>query len=271
MKLIEVNGDRMPALGLGTWQLKGGACREAVRHALELGYRHIDTARMYGNEEAVGRGVRDSGVDRSGVWITSKIWLDALEHDAFLRSAEASLKALGTDYLDLLLIHWPSQEVPLDEPLAALKELAAQGKARHIGVSNFTPPLLEQALDTAPIVCNQVEYHPFLSQRRLLTMVQRHGLILTAYSPLARGRVPGDGTLREIGRHHGKRAAQVALRWLLQQERVAAIPRAASPEHRRQNLEVFDFELSAEEMAQIDDLARGERLSDPSFAPNWER
>lgn len=268
---VDVGGEGIPALGFGTWQLQGEACTEAVADALDLGYRHIDTAEAYGNEEEVGRGIRRSGVDRDEIFLTTKVWWKDLSHDECLRAAEESLRKLGLFQVDLLLIHWPDPTVPLDEPLEAMQELKNDGKIRHMGVSNFTPSLLEEALDKAPVVCNQVEYHPFLAQNELLGLAREHGLMLTAYSPLARAKVMEDETLREIGEAHGKSAAQVALRWLLQQDRVAAIPRARSSEHRKENLRVFDFELSDEEMGRIADLDEGLRIIDPDFAPDWER
>lgn len=268
---VPVGDSRMPALGFGTWQLEGSACVEAVTDALDLGYRHIDTAQAYGNEEQVGEGLRRSGVDRDDVWITTKVWWKNLSHDDCLASARASLDRLGLDTVDLLLIHWPDDDVPMDEPLAALTELRRGSAVREIGVSNFTPSLLETAVTRAPVACNQVEYHPFLAQDGLLETARSHDVAVTAYSPLARGRVVDDPVLGEIGAAHGKSAVQVALRWLIQQPGVAAIPRAADAGHRRANLDVFDFELDPEEMARVADLDEGLRLVDPAFAPRWER
>lgn len=267
----EIQGTEVPALGLGTWMLEGRECREAIRDALEVGYRHLDTAQAYGNEEEVGRGLADSGVPRDEVWLTTKLWLENLDHEKAIESARGSLHRLGTDYVDLLLIHWPpTSDLPIAEPLRAMRRLQGDGLVRHIGVSNFPPSLLDEALDEAEIFCEQVEYHPFLAQDALLQACEEWDLLLTAYSPLARGEVLEDETLREIGRRHGKSPAQVTLRWLLQQEQVAAVPKAASAEHRRSNFEVFDFELSLDEMEAIHGLARGERIIDPEFAPRWE-
>ena len=267
----EIQGAEVPALGLGTWMLEGRACRESVRDALEVGYRHLDTAQAYGNEEEVGRGLADSGVPRDEVWLTTKLWLENLDHDRAIESARASLRRLGTEYVDLLLIHWPPEGgLSVAEPLRAMRRLQADGLVRHIGVSNFPPSLLDEALDEAEIFCEQVEYHPFLGQDDILQACEEWDLLLTAYSPLARGAVLTDGTLREIGGRHGKSPAQVTLRWLLQQEQVAAVPKAASAEHRRGNFDVFDFELSLDEMEAIHALARGQRLIDPEFAPRWE-
>lgn len=266
----EVQGERVPTLGLGTWKLRDEECVEAVRDALEIGYRHVDTAQIYANEEAVGRGLRESGVPRDEIFLTTKVWLDNLGHDDAVASTEASLRKLGTEHVDLLLIHWPNDELSLEEPLAALAELQERGRARHIGVSNFTPTLLDQALGITPLFAVQVEYHPFLSQDDLLERVRERDMMLTAYSPIARGGVADDPVLREIGRAHGKSAAQVTLRWLVQQDSVTAIPKASDAEHRRSNFDIWDFRLTGDEMERIADLARGERLVDPDIAPDWE-
>lgn len=271
MKYIDIEGDRLPGLGSGTYELTGNACREALKDALDIGYRHIDTAESYNNEEEVGRALRESPVDRDGIFLTTKVWFDKLGHDDFLDSANASLRRLRTDYVDLLLIHWPNSSTPLQGPLDALMELKEEGKARHIGVSNFTPSLLDEAAEHAPVVCNQVEYHPYLSQESLLERARAHELMLTAYAPLAQGKVGSDSVLYDIGEHHGKSAEQIALRWLLQQDRVAAIPRSSSAAHRRSNFEIFDFELSGDEMDRVFDLTDEERLIDPPWAPEWER
>jgi len=266
----EIQGRSIPALGFGTFQFEGEACYRGVREALDIGYRHIDTAQMYGNEEEVGRALRDAGLARDEVFLTTKIWRDHLAPEDARRTTVESLDKLGVDAVDLLLIHWPNDDVPLDETLAVMVEMHQEGKTRSIGVSNFPSALLRRALELAPIVCNQVEYHPFLGQETLLGIAREHDLLLTAYSPLARGLVPEDPTLREIGRRHGKSAVQVALRWLIQQPQVAAIPKAATAEHRRANFEIFDFELSEEEMRRIHGLERGQRVIDPPFGPDWD-
>jgi len=271
METLEARGARIPALGFGTWQLTGGTCAKRVREALEIGYRHLDTAQMYENEEEVGRGMRDASVDREEVFLTTKLWLDNLTRRAVRESTEGSLRRLGTEYLDLLLIHWPSEEVPLEETLEAMSALREEGRIRHLGVSNFPPSWLARADEAAPVVCDQVEYHPLLSQERLLESVRERGLALVAYSPLAHGLVAKEKALTEIGREHDKSAAQVALRWLLQQDAVGVIPKAASRRHMEENLDVFDFELDAEEMRRIAALDRGERTIDPDIAPDWER
>lgn len=270
MHYVEIQGEQVPKIGLGTWMLEGDACRAVVERALELGYRHIDTAQAYGNESKVGGALETSGIDRDEIFLTTKIAFDNLRRDAVLRSAHESRRRLASEYVDLLLVHWPSPDVPLGETLEAMMELQEDGVTRHVGVSNFPPSLLEEALTIAPILAVQVEYHPFLAQHRLLAMCRRADLMLTAYSPLARGRVAKEPVLQEIGERHGKTAAQVALRWLVQQTDVAAIPKASSEEHLRDDIDVFDFALSLDEVHRVDGLARGERLIDPEWAPRWE-
>lgn len=297
-----IQGEDVPALGLGTYQLKGDTCREGVRHALDIGYRHVDTAEMYGNEEAVGQGLQDADVDRDAVFLTTKVWHTHLAPADVRTAAEASLRKLQTGYVDLLLIHWPNASVPLEATLDAFLDLQTEGKTRHIGVSNFPPALLRRALDHAPIFCNQVEYHPFLSQQPLLDVAREHDVLLTAYSPLAQGDVlrrdvsprralealqrngspsariveaaknllgTGPSVLKSLGERYDKSPAQITLRWLVQQDRVAAIPKAASAEHRAANFDVFDFELTDAEMQLIHGLAQGDRHVDPHFAPDW--
>jgi len=272
MKYVEMKGARVPALGLGTWQLGGRACYDAVRQALELGYRHIDTAQMYGNEAEVGRALRDSGIARGELFITTKVAPGNAAAAATRRSSEESLKRLGLDQVDLLLIHWPTGETPIKETLAALGQLRQAQKTRFIGVSNFNVALLREAVETlgADLLCNQVEYHPFLSQRAVLAAVQRHGLMLTAYTPLGRGHVQRSKALVEIGRRYGKSAAQVALRWLLDQDNVAAIPKAASRAHAAANIDIFDFTLGADDRAAIDAMRGNLRVVDPGWGPAWD-
>lgn len=270
MQYVSVQGVDIPALGLGTWQITGEECREAVEHALSSGYRHIDTAQGYGNEDDVGTAIARSDVPRDDIFLTTKIWHTQTSYDAAGRSIDDSLSKLGTDYVDLLLIHWPT-DVPVEDTLEAMADAREAGKVRHIGVSNFTPTLVEEALEHEKLLCNQVEYHPFLSQDRLLEQARDNDMMLTAYSPLARGQAVNEDLLIEIGEEYGKSPAQVALRWLIQQDNVAAIPKAASAAHREANLDIFDFELSADQMQQIRQLDRGERIIDPSFAPHWER
>ncbi|MDX6665620.1 MAG: 2,5-diketo-D-gluconate reductase [Solirubrobacteraceae bacterium] len=262
----------LPSLGLGTWQMDGAEAREAVRDALELGYRHIDTARMYANEREVGEGVREAGVDRGDVWITTKVWRDDLDPDRLRRSAEGSLKDLGLDQVDLLLVHWPNPAVRLGDTLAALHRVRQDGLARHIGVANFPGNLLREAISEFPIFCNQVEYHPYLSQRAVLDVAHSHGIVVTAYSPLGSGGLLKDPVLAEIAQSRGCAPAQVALRWLLDQTGVAAIPKAASHANRATNLGALELTpLTFPERAAIDALARGKRFVNPSFAPQWDK
>jgi 2,5-diketo-D-gluconate reductase B len=265
-------GVRVPALGFGTFTLQGDTCREMVKAALSIGYRHVDTAKMYGNEAAVGAGIRESEVPRDRVFLTSKVWMDQLHYHDLTAATDDSLAKLDTDYLDLLLIHWPTERVPLSQSLRALEALQRAGKVRYVGVSNFTVALMRQAVEQngADIVCNQVEYHPFLNQQPVLGEARRLGLFLTAYCPLAKGRAAWDRTLQAIGDKHGKTAAQVALRWLIQHGDVAAIPKAASRAHARANFEIFDFALDQDDLARIAQLPGGTRLIDPSWAPPWD-
>jgi 2,5-diketo-D-gluconate reductase B len=266
---IEVQGTRVPRLGFGTWKITGRAAEEAVRDALEIGYRQIDTARMYGNEAEIGAGIRAGGVDRGDVFLTTKLWMQDLEPARVRAAAEDSLRTLGTDYVDLLLIHWPNRDVPLERTLEAMNALREEGKIRNLGVSNFPAGLLAEALEHAPVLADQVEYHPFLDQDRLLELARERDVLVTAYSPLAQGRIFDGSTLERIGETHGKTGAQVALRWLLEQPNVSPIPKASSHERRVENFDVFDFELSDDERAEIDALHKDVRTADPEWAPDW--
>jgi 2,5-diketo-D-gluconate reductase B len=268
--VLTVQGTEIPRIGLGTWQLIGRSASDGVRDALEIGYRHIDTARAYGNETEVGAGIAASGVDRGEIFLTTKIGPSDAEPAQFKRAAEESLRALDTDYIDLLLLHWPSRSIPLERTLQAFAELLEQQKIRHAGVSNFPAGLLERALDIAPLLADQVEYHPFLSQDGLLGIVAERDMTLTAYSPLARGMVARDRTLQEIGEEHGKSAGQIALRWLIEQPQVTAVPKASSHERRVENLDVFDFELTDQDRERIAALPKDDRRIDPSWAPDWD-
>lgn len=254
MEHKQIKNEEVPSIGLGTWRLSGDDCAEAVESALSLGYRHLDTAQMYNNEEQVGNGINASGVDRAEIFLVTKLSTSNFTQDKALSSAHESMKKLGTDYVDLLLMHWPNPSVPLEETLGAMRELQEEGGVKHIGVSNFSPELVEEATEHAEIFCNQVEYHPRNPQNELLEQAEDLGYLLTAYSPVAKGRITGDATLEEIGSAHNKTPAQVALRWLVQQEKVCAIPKAQSREHQESNLDIFDFELSEEEMGRISGL-----------------
>lgn len=253
MEHVTVQGVDVPALGLGTWRLTGDRCVQAVETALDLGYRHVDTAQAYGNERAVGTAIERSDVDRDDIFLTTKLDWSNRRYDDVLRSTEQSLARLGTGTVDLLLVHQPNPTVPLKETLDAMNELRDDGTVRHVGVSNFSLERLKRARDlsAAPILTDQVMYHPYWDQTDLVDHCQIHDLLLTAYSPLAQGGVLDDGTLAEIGERHGKSAAQVALRWLVQQDNVAVIPKASSREHLAANRAIFDFELTDEEMRAV--------------------
>lgn len=270
MTHYDVHGVPVPALGLGTYKLTGAAAREAVEHALSVGYRHIDTAQMYGNEAEVGAGMAASAVPRGDVFLTTKVLPDRLSADQLAPSVDESLRKLATDYVDLLLVHWPNADVPLEETLGALDGVRTAGKARLIGVSNFPPGLLREALAIVPdLATDQVEYHPFLGQDDLLGIVRQRDMVLTAYSPVAQGEVLDDGTVQGIARAHGASAAQIALAWLLGQDRVVAIPKSASAERREANLAATAVTLTDEERARIDALPKDRRIVDPGFAPDW--
>ena len=254
---VNVQGEQVPALGFGTWQLTGDEAREGTRHALELGYRQIDTAQAYGNEREVGEGIAASEVHREEIFLTTKIVGETLAGDQVGPAVDGSLRRLDTDYLDLLLIHWPTDQVPLGETLEAMMVAKDADKVRNLGVSNFRGPLLLEAMELAPIFADQVPYQPGRTQRTLLGIAAERDVMITAYSPL-RGQGVQSPVLAEIGEAHGKSPYQVALRWLLQQDKVSPIPRSSNPERRAQNFDVFDFELSDSEMASISEVRASE-------------
>lgn len=256
-------GALMPMLGLGTYGLRGAEGAAAVAKAIELGYRHVDTAATYENEDAVGEGLRASGIDRREIFLTTKVDRANLREADFVASTERSLAALKCDYVDLLLVHWPNTEIPIEETMAAAKKLVEAGKTRFIGVSNFIRPRLEAALKAAdlPIVTNQVEYHAHLNQRALLRLCQAKGVLLTAYCPLGQGSVLEDDVLLEIGGRLGRSPAQVALRWLLQKG-IAVIPKSSTPKRMQENLGALDFELDGLEMERIEGIATRKRVID---------
>jgi 2,5-diketo-D-gluconate reductase B len=273
-RTIAVGEARIPSLGCGTWELRGELCAMVVAEALRLGFRHIDTAQGYENEAAVGEGIRASGLLRDEVFVTTKVRPQLASQGALQRSVEESLARLGLACVDLLLIHWPNPEIAIGETMAALSDARRRGLARHIGVSNFTIATLAEAvrLSPEPIVTNQIEYHPYLDQTRLLAAIRGHGLAVTAYCPIALGKVVGDPVIGEIARRHGKTEAQVALRWLIQQGDVIAIPRTSKPERLGENLAVFDIQLAAEEMEAMSRLTRpGSKLiNQPGWVPVWD-
>ncbi|MDO9058267.1 MAG: aldo/keto reductase [Bradyrhizobium sp.] len=272
MQLIQANGASIPAIGLGTWELRGRTCARLVEQALRLGYRHIDTAQVYENEREVGEGLRASRVRREDVFVTTKIWTTHFAPHDLERSTKESLTKLRLFEVDLLLLHWPNPQVPLAETMGALAHVKKLGMAKHIGVSNFTVALIDEAVAACPepLACDQVEYHPYLDQAKVKDACARHGMAVVAYSPVARGRIRGDETLTRIGQAHGKTAAQICLRWLVQQN-VAAIPRSTKIERLSENIDIFDFVLSDDEMGQIFALAMPNgRMTDYAFAPKWD-
>lgn len=271
--LVRAHGAAIPAIGLGTFNAHGEVCSEAVSFALRNGYRHIDTAPRYENEEAVGEGLRRSGVPRDQIFLTTKVWWDRIGADDLQRSAEESLQKLGVDQVDLLLIHWPNPAIPLADSIAALNDAKRRGYAKHIGVSNFTIALLNEAwrLTQEPMVCNQCEWHPALDQEKLRAVVRGYGMIFTAYSPVGRGVYGENAVVSAIAKKYGKTASQVVLRWNVQHEGSVAIPKSVTPERISANLDIFDFTLSAEEMAALSALGSREgRLVKPDFSPAWD-
>lgn len=275
MQTVEANGASIPVLGMGTWTLKGQACTELVSQALKVGYRHIDTAAAYDNEEAVGEGIRASGVKREEVFLTTKVWWTDIGGGDLERSAEDSLARLGFEHVDLLLIHWPNPNVDLAESMQALNRVRTGGLARHIGVSNFPTALLAEAVrfSDAPLVANQVEYHPFLNQDRVREACRSTGMAMVSYCPLARG---GDlfsqPAVAGPAARYGKTPAQIVLRWHTQQDGVVAIPRTSNPGRLVENADIFDFSLDAGEMGGISALRqRGSRICDYDFSPVWDR
>lgn len=268
----EAAGVQIPLLGFGTWQLEPDDARRMVRTALEIGYRHIDTAWIYKNEKAVGDGIRDSGVPRDEIFLTTKIWVAHFADGDLQRQAEESATSLGT-VPDLLLLHWPKREPAMQETVRALNDARARGLTRHIGLSNFPSAAFEEAqgYSDAPLITNQVEHHPYLSNRPLIETARALGSTLTAWSPLAQGQVAEDATLIEIGKAHGKTPGQVTLRWLVQQG-IIAIPRTQKESRARENFDIWDFQLSGDEMQRISRLARPDgRIGDwldPAF--QWD-
>jgi len=274
MQVLAANGASIPAIGLGTWDLRGRTCVRMVEAALRLGYRHVDTAEMYGNESEVGEGLRAANMKREEIFITTKVWPSHFAPRDLERSAKESLARLRLAQVDLLLLHWPNPQIPLRDTLGALCKVKRMGLARHIGVSNFTVALIEQAVELSgePIVCNQIEMHPLLDQSKVVAAWRARGIALVAYSPIARGGVKDNPALARIGKRHGKTAAQVSLRFLVQQG-IAVIPRTSRSERLAENFAIFDFELSPAEMAEIGRLASREgRLVDFSYSgsPNWD-
>jgi 2,5-diketo-D-gluconate reductase B len=262
----------MPALGLGTWPMKGADCEEAVCTALDLGYRHIDTAEMYGNEEAVGAALARTSIPRGEIFLTTKVWWDKPKGPAFRAAFEQCLTRLKQPYVNLLLIHWPSPELDLPSVLTAMAKIREEGLARAVGVANFPSALLKQALalDIAPIACNQVEQHVMLDQQKLLDITQPAGIVLTSYTPVGKGEVLEHPVVRQIAEEHGATPGQVALAWLLSKELVSAIPKARGVERQAENLAAAKLKLSESDLEAIGSLPKNKRFVNPSFAPAWD-
>ena len=273
MEYFKEKNIKIPRLGFGTWQLNPRTALQSIGYALEIGLRHIDTAQVYNNEETVGEAIKQSSVKREDIFLTTKLWENhLLDKASVIKGAEDSLKKLQTDYVDLLLIHWPFPEMPLAECLATLTKLKNKGKIRFIGVSNFTKVLLEEALHWCPqIVTNQIEYHPLLNQETLLQTIRKHKLFLTAYSPLARGHITKIKQLEVIGKKYNKTPAQVTLRWLIEQKNVITVFKSDNLKRIKANANIFDFQLDSEDRKKIQKLTHNKkRILNSIFAPEWD-
>jgi 2,5-diketo-D-gluconate reductase B len=273
MQVIEAKGAQIPIVGLGTWELRGRDCVRLVSQAIKLGYRHFDTAQMYGNEKDVGEGVRNSGIKREEIFVVTKVAPENLAPRLLERSVKDSVGQLRLGEIDLLLLHWPNKGVPLADTIEALCNIKRDGLAHHIGVSNYTVALVEEAQKLAEgrLACNQIEMHPFLDQSKVVAASRKQGMAVVAYSPIARGGAKHDEALTRIGKAHGKSAAQVSLRFLVQQG-VAVIPRTSKVERLSENIAIFDFELSDAEMNEVAGLAHGDgRIVDWAWSPNWDK
>jgi 2,5-diketo-D-gluconate reductase B len=272
MEMITTGGLHMPKLGLGTWRMSGQSCTDAIMGALDLGYRHIDTAQMYGNEAEIGAALAGTSVARDEIHVTTKVWWENLSPDAMRRAAESSLRALRLDHVDLYLIHWPAPKMDVPQAMDALMRLQSDGLTKQIGVSNFPVALMKRCVEEvgAPIVCNQVEYHIMLDQSKVLDYARSKGIAVTAYCPLARGNLDDIPELASIARRHGATPAQVALKWLLDQDGVAAIPKASQKANQEANLAAMSLRLDDEDRAVIAKLPKTNRLVNPGMAPAWD-
>src|SRR6266567_3085357 len=272
MENLKTQGISLPRLGLGTFRMQGDVCRAAVESALHLGYRHIDTAEMYANEQAIGAAIAASGVARQDLHVTTKVWNENLAPEAIRRAFETSLKKLRLDHVDLYLVHWPAQNMNLPAMFETLLKLKEEGRTRAIGVANFNVALLKTVVEEikAPIACNQIEYHVMLDQTKVRSYLAAKSIPLVAYCPLAQGRAASDETLIAIGRKHGASAAQVALKWLLDQDGVAAIPKASHRESQKANLDALNVGLDDEDLKAIAGLPKDKRFVNPGFAPVWD-
>lgn len=267
-KIVRTSKLEIPSVGLGTYKLTDAEGQQAILNALEVGYRHIDTAKMYANETEVGNAIRLSQVDRDSVFVTTKIWPS--DFNDLLTKTEDSLRQLRMDHVDLLLLHWPTDELTNQRGAELLFKAQEKGYAKHIGVSNFTIPQLKTTLEIAPIVCNQVEYHPFLAQTKMLNFLREHDLFMTAYRPLAMGNFEHEAVLQELAQKHQKTVGQIMLRWLIQQKDVVVIPKSGNKSRQLENISIFDFELSEDEIQMLFGLNRNERLTNPATAPKWD-
>ncbi len=272
MENLQTQGISLPRLGLGTFRMQGDTCRAAVESALALGYRHLDTAEMYANEEAIGAAIAASKVARGDLHITTKVWNENLAPDAIRKAFDASLKKLRVDHIDLYLVHWPARNMNLPAIFETLMKLKEEGRTRAIGVANFNIALLKTVVEEikAPIACDQVEYHVMLDQTPLRKYLAAKSIPLVAYCPLAQGRVASDAALAKIGKKHNATAAQVALKWLLDQDGVAAIPKASRAESQQANLDALKVTLDDEDRKVIAALPKDRRCVNPGFAPAWD-
>jgi 2,5-diketo-D-gluconate reductase B len=272
MENLQTQGISLPRLGLGTFRMQGDTCRAAVESALALGYRHLDTAEMYANEEAIGAAIAASKVARGDLHITTKVWNENLAPDAIRKAFDASLKKLRVDHIDLYLVHWPARNMNLPAIFETLIKLKEEGRTRAIGVANFNIALLKTVVEEikAPIACDQVEYHVMLDQTPLRKYLAAKSIPLVAYCPLAQGRVASDAALAKIGKKHNATAAQVALKWLLDQDGVAAIPKASRAESQQANLDALKVTLDDEDRKVIAALPKDRRCVNPGFAPAWD-
>jgi 2,5-diketo-D-gluconate reductase B len=272
MESLKTQGISLPRLGLGTFRMQGDVCRAAVESALGLGYRHIDTAEMYANEEAIGPAIAASGVARKDLHVTTKVWHENLAPDAIRKAFDTSLKKLKLDHVDLYLVHWPSPNMNLPSVMETLMKLKEEGRTRAIGVANFNIALLKQAVEDikAPIACNQIEYHVMLDQTPVRKYLASKSIPLVAYCPLAQGRAATNETLMAIGKKHNADAAQVALKWLLDQDGVAAIPKASRAESQQANLGALNVKLDDDDRKAIASLPKDQRFVKPGFAPAWD-
>ena len=272
MESLKTQGISLPRLGLGTFRMQGDVCRAAVESALGLGYRHIDTAEMYANEEAIGPAIAASGIARKDLHVTTKVWHENLAPDAIRKAFDASLKKLKLDHVDLYLVHWPSPSMNLAVVMETLMKLREEGRTRAIGVANFNIALLKKAVEEikAPIACNQIEYHVMLDQTAVRKYLASKSIPLVAYCPLAQGRAASNETLMAIGKKHNASGAQVALKWLLDQDGVAAIPKASRAESQQANLAALNVKLDDDDRKAIASLPKDQRFVKPGFAPAWD-